>query len=126
LADDELIIAVELPANGFVSHNAYLKIRDRASYAFALISVAAAIDLDGEVIRDVRLALGGVAHKPWRDKAVEALLIGKPVTRENFAAAADAMLEDAQPMEHNGFKVRLARRAIIRALSDAATGGSAQ
>ncbi|WP_259640032.1 xanthine dehydrogenase family protein subunit M, partial [Pseudomonas syringae] len=126
LADDELIIAVELPANGFVSHNAYLKIRDRASYAFALISVAAAIELDGEVIRDVRLALGGVAHKPWRDKAVEALLIGKPVTRENFAAAADAMLEDAQPLEHNGFKVRLARRAIIRALSDAATGGSAQ
>lgn len=68
--------------------------------------------------------MGGVAHKPWRDKAVESLLIGKPVTRENFAAVADAMLEDAQPLAHNGFKVRLACRAIIRALSDAATGGA--
>ncbi|KPW19682.1 Molybdopterin dehydrogenase, FAD-binding:CO dehydrogenase [Pseudomonas cannabina pv. alisalensis] len=126
LADDELITAVELPAARFASNSAYLKVRDRQSYAFALVSVAAALDLDNGVIRDVRLALGGVAHKPWRDKAVESLLIGKPVTRENFAAVADAMLEDAQPLAHNGFKVRLARRAIIRALSDAATGGSAQ
>jgi len=125
LADDELITAVELPAEGFARHSAYLKIRDRASYAFALVSVAAALDMDGEVIRDARLSLGGVAHKPWRNKEVERLLIGKPVTRENFAAAADAMLEDAQPLTHNGFKVKLARRAIMRALSDAAVGGSA-
>ncbi|RMT54530.1 Molybdopterin dehydrogenase, FAD-binding:CO dehydrogenase [Pseudomonas coronafaciens pv. atropurpurea] len=126
LADDELITAVELPAARFVSNSAYVKVRDRQSYAFALVSVAAALELDNGVVRDVRIALGGVAHKPWRDKAVESLLVGKPVTRENFAAVADAMLEDAQPLAHNGFKVRLVRRAIIRALSDAATGGSAQ
>ncbi|MGN2438564.1 FAD binding domain-containing protein [Pseudomonas syringae] len=126
LADDELITAIELPAESFASHSAYLKIRDRASYAFALISAAAALSLENGIVRDVRVALGGVAHKPWRDKEVERLLIGKPVTRENFAAAADAMLKDAQPLAQNGFKVRLARRAIIRALSDAATGGSAQ
>ncbi|MEE5093869.1 xanthine dehydrogenase family protein subunit M [Pseudomonas alliivorans] len=126
LADDELITAIELPAPRFTGHSAYLKVRDRASYAFALVSVAAALELDGDVVTDARLALGGVAHKPWRDKQVERLLIGKPATRESFAAAADAMLADAQPLEHNAFKVKLARRAIIRALSDAALGGSAQ
>jgi xanthine dehydrogenase YagS FAD-binding subunit len=124
LADDELITAVELPAAGFAAHSHYLKIRDRASYAFALISVAAALELDGEVIRDVRLSLGGVAHKPWRDKAVETSLKGQAVSREAFVAAADAMLRDAQPLEHNAFKIKLARRAIVRALSDAATGGA--
>ncbi|MEE4916502.1 xanthine dehydrogenase family protein subunit M [Pseudomonas alliivorans] len=126
LADDELITAIELPAPRFMGHSAYLKVRDRASYAFALVSVAAALELDGDVVTDARLALGGVAHKPWRDKQVERLLIGKPATRESFAAAADAMLADAQPLEHNAFKVKLARRAIIRALSDAALGGTAQ
>ncbi|WP_349972564.1 xanthine dehydrogenase family protein subunit M [Pseudomonas caspiana] len=131
LADDELITAIELPAPSFAGQGKYLKIRDRASYAFALISVAASLELDGDVIRDVRLALGGVAHKPWRDKVVEQMLVGKPVSRENFAAAADALLADAEPLEHNAFKVKLARRAIIRTLSDAAvdaaaTGGSAQ
>lgn len=125
LADDELITAVELPPARFQQHSHYLKIRDRASYAFALVSVAAALELDGDVIKDVRLALGGVAHKPWRDKTVEQLLKGKPVSRENFVAAADAMLRDAQPLEHNAFKIKLARRAIVRALSDAATGGNA-
>jgi xanthine dehydrogenase YagS FAD-binding subunit len=124
LADDELITAVELPPASFASHSHYLKIRDRASYAFALVSVAAALELDGDIIRDVRLALGGVAHKPWRDKAVEQALIGQPVSRENFVAAADAMLRDAKPLEHNAFKIKLARRAIVRALSDAATGGA--
>lgn len=126
LADDELITAVELPPPGFAGQGNYLKIRDRASYAFALISVAASLDLDGDVIRGARLALGGVAHKPWRDKAAEQLLIGKPVSRDSFAAAADALLADAQPLEHNAFKVKLARRAIIRALSDAAVGGDAR
>lgn len=125
LADDELITAVELPPARFQQHSHYLKIRDRASYAFALVSVAAALELDGDVIRDVRLAIGGVAHKPWRDKAVEQLLIGKPVSRENFGAVADAMLRDAQPLEHNAFKIKLARRAIVRALSDAALGEKA-
>lgn len=125
LADDELITAVELPPARFQQHSHYLKIRDRTSYAFALVSVAAALELDGDVIRDVRLALGGVAHKPWRDKAVEELLKGQPVSRENFGAAADAMLRDAQPLEHNAFKIKLARRAIVRALSDAALGEQA-
>ncbi len=125
LADEELITAIELPPARFASHSCYLKIRDRASYAFALVSVAAALEFDGDVIRDVRLALGGVAHKPWRDKAVELSLKGKPVSRENFVAAADAMLRDAQPLAHNAFKIKLAQRAIVRALSDAAVGGNA-
>ena len=123
LADDELITAIELPADHLARHSHYLKIRDRASYAFALVSVAAALELAGEEIIAARLALGGVAHKPWRDRAVEALLIGRTVSRETFSAAADALLQDAEPLEHNGFKVKLARRAIIRALSDAAVAG---
>lgn len=123
LADDELITAIELPADHLARHSHYLKVRDRASYAFALVSVAAALELDGDEIIDARLALGGVAHKPWRDRAVEALLIGRTVSRETFSAAADALLQDAEPLEHNGFKVKLARRAIIRALSDAAVAG---
>ncbi|MEG8244739.1 xanthine dehydrogenase family protein subunit M [Pseudomonas paracarnis] len=123
LADDELITAIELPADHLARHSHYLKIRDRASYAFALVSVAAALELDGDEIIDARLALGGVAHKPWRDRAVEAFLIGRTVSRETFSAAADALLQDAEPLEHNGFKIKLARRAIIRALSDAAVAG---
>ena len=125
LADDELITAIELPPAGFADHSHYLKVRDRASYAFALVSVAAALEMSGPVIREARLALGGVAHKPWRDKAVETWLAGKPVSRETFTAAADALLQNAEPLEHNAFKVKLARRAIVRALSDAALGGKA-
>ncbi len=125
LADDELITAVELPAAGFAQSCHYLKIRDRASYAFALVSVAAALDISGSVISEARLALGGVAHKPWRDMDVEKWLIGKPVSEETFAAAADALLQNAEPLEHNAFKVKLARRAIVRALSEAALGGHA-
>ncbi|MDH0746841.1 xanthine dehydrogenase family protein subunit M [Pseudomonas sp. GD03842] len=125
LADDELVTHIELPAPRFDAHYQYLKIRDRASYAFALVSVAAGLELKGDVISDARLALGGVAHKPWRDKAVEALLIGKPVSHETFTAAADLLLRDAQPLTHNAFKIKLAHRAVIRALSDAAIGGHA-
>lgn len=123
LADDELITAIELPASQLARHSHYLKIRDRASYAFALVSVAAALELDGDQIIDARVALGGVAHKPWRDRAVEASLIGQTVSRETFSNAADALLQDAVPLEHNGFKIKLARRGIIRALSDAAVAG---
>jgi xanthine dehydrogenase YagS FAD-binding subunit len=123
LADDELITAIELPVDHLARHSHYLKIRDRASYAFALVSVAAALELDGDTIVDARLALGGVAHKPWRDRSVEAALIGQTVSRETFSNAADALLQDAEPLEHNAFKVKLARRAIIRALSDAAVAG---
>ena len=125
LADDELITAIELPAAGFSGHSHYLKIRDRASYAFALVSVAAALDMNGPTIGEARLALGGVAHKPWRDKEVEAGMAGKAASLETFSAAADALLQDAEPLDHNAFKVQLARRAIIRALSDAAQGGQA-
>lgn len=126
LADDELITAVELPAAGFAEYSHYLKIRDRASYAFALVSVAAALDLSGPAIREARLVLGGVAHKPWRDNAVEQWLVGKVANHETFGAAADMLLQKAEPLEHNAFKVKLAREAIVRALSDAARGGQAR
>ncbi|WP_028238660.1 FAD binding domain-containing protein [Stutzerimonas azotifigens] len=125
LADDELITAVELPAEGFANHSAYLKVRERASYAFALVSVAAALDLDGNTIRRARLALGGVAHKPWRREKAEALLVGRRAEDGAFAQAAEALLEGSQPLTYNAFKPELARRAIIRALTDAA-GGTAR
>ncbi|CAG8863344.1 Aldehyde oxidoreductase FAD-binding subunit PaoB [Pseudomonas fluorescens] len=125
LADDELVTAVELPSPRFAGHSRYLKVRDRASYAFALVSVAAALELDGETITEARLALGGVAHKPWRDLDIEAQLKGKPASRETFEHAADALLGSAQPLAHNAFKVQLARNAIVRALSEAAAGENA-
>ena len=119
----ELILAIELPGEGFAGHHAYLKLRDRASFAFALVSVAAALELDeGGQIRQARIALGGVAHKPWRRADVEASLVGQPATPEHFAAAAELLLKDAQPLAHNAFKVELARRAVVRALSTAAEG----
>lgn len=124
LAPDELITHIELPdADRFAAHSAYLKLRDRASYAFALVSVAAALDLaaDGSV-REVRVALGGVAHKPWRLPEAESLLIGGRATPENFALVADALLRDAVGQGDNDFKIPLARRAIVRALELAAAG----
>jgi xanthine dehydrogenase YagS FAD-binding subunit len=120
LKPDEIITAIELPPQGFASHHSYLKIRDRLSYAFALISVAAALELENGRIRVARLALGGVAHKPWRDTAAEALLRGQAPGRELFAAAADAVLKDAKGLSHNAFKISLARRAIVRTLTQAA------
>jgi xanthine dehydrogenase YagS FAD-binding subunit len=113
---DELITAVDLPAEGFRVHHAYVKVRDRASYAFALVSVAAALRLDGETIADARLALGGVAHKPWRDRTVEVSLRGEPASRATFDRAADALVRDAQGFGGNAFKIPLARRAAVRAL----------
>ncbi|HEV7881867.1 xanthine dehydrogenase family protein subunit M [Bradyrhizobium sp.] len=120
LGADEIIVAVELPARGFAEHYTYLKIRDRLSYAFALVSVAAALELDGESIKDARLALGGVAHKPWRDPAAEAALRGKPANQATFERAADLLLGDAKGFAHNTFKIDLARRAMVRALTQAA------
>jgi xanthine dehydrogenase YagS FAD-binding subunit len=118
LHPDELIVAVELPALSFAAHSTYRKVRDRSSYAFALVSVAAALDLvDGE-IRDVRLALGGVAHKPWRAWQAEAALRGKPATAANFRAAAELELADAAGLRDNGFKIELAKRSIFAALDD--------
>ncbi len=122
LAADEIITAITLPAKGFARHYTYLKIRDRLSYAFALVSVAAALELDGDTIKEARLALGSIAHKPWRDRGVEASLQGQRATRETFTQAAEALLRDAKGYAHNTFKIDLARRAIVRALTQAARG----
>jgi xanthine dehydrogenase YagS FAD-binding subunit len=120
LQANEIITAIELPARGFAENYTYLKIRDRLSYAFALVSVAAALEVDGDSIKEARLALGGVAHKPWRDKAAEAALRGQPATRATFGKAADLLLSGAKGYAHNHFKIELARRAIVRALTQAA------
>jgi len=122
LQPNEIVTAVELPAQVFATNYTYLKIRDRLSYAFALVSVAAALELDGDTIKQARLALGGVAHKPWRDPSVEAALRGQTADRSAFNRAADVLLRDAKGFEHNAFKIDLARRAIVRALSQAAAG----
>ncbi len=120
LGADEMIVAVELPPEGFAANYTYLKIRDRLSYAFALVSVAAALQLDSDTIRQARLALGGVAHKPWRNSDAESALVGRQADRAAFAAAADIILRDAKGFAHNAFKIDLARRAIVRALTQAA------
>ncbi|MBF9232168.1 FAD binding domain-containing protein [Microvirga alba] len=119
---NELITAVELPADGFAKNYTYLKIRDRLSYAFALVSVAVGLEMDGNTIRRARFALGGVAHKPWRDEAAEAGLNGKVANPEIFERAAGLVLRDAKGFEHNAFKIELARRTIVRALIQAAHG----
>jgi xanthine dehydrogenase YagS FAD-binding subunit len=122
LRPDELIVAVELPPDGFAANYTYLKLRDRLSYAFALVSVAAALRIENGAIAQARLALGGVAHKPWRNTDAEAALRGKPASAGSFAGAADLILKEAKGYEHNAFKIDLARRAIVRALSQAASG----
>jgi xanthine dehydrogenase YagS FAD-binding subunit len=119
LAPGELIVGVDLPPDGFAAHAHYLKIRDRASYAFALVSVAAALDVRDGVVRDAALALGGVAHKPWRRPEAEARLVGRPPSDATFGEAAEVLLQGAKPVSQNGFKVTLARRAIVRALQTA-------
>jgi len=116
----ELITAVDLPPLPFAARSRYRKVRDRASYAFALVSVAAALDVAGGVVRDVRIALGGVAHKPWRATNAEAALRGAPATEESFRRAADAELSGARPLPGNAFKVPLARTVIVRTLRDLA------
>ena len=122
LEADEIVTAIELPARGFAENYTYLKIRDRLSYAFALVSVAAALELDGGTIKEARLALGGVAHKPWRNAQAEAALRGQAPDRAAFARAADIVLRNAHGFAHNSFKIELARRAIVRALTQAAAG----
>jgi xanthine dehydrogenase YagS FAD-binding subunit len=123
LEHGELITAIDLPSLSFSAHSRYRKVRDRASYAFALVSVAAALAVtdDGKgtrTVRDVRLALGGVAHKPWRAWKAEAALRGAPATEETFRRAAEAELADAQPLPGNAFKVPLARNTLVRTLLD--------
>ncbi|WP_192820411.1 xanthine dehydrogenase family protein subunit M [Rufibacter sp. LB8] len=123
LQPDELITHIELPANNFAQHYSYLKLRDRASYAFALVSVAAVLELEEGEIKEVRVAVGGVAHKPWRKPEAEAQLKGQPPTAENFQKLAEAYLEGAKGYGDNTFKIELAKRAIVRALLDATERG---
>jgi xanthine dehydrogenase YagS FAD-binding subunit len=122
LEPGELIIAVELPASAIAARSTYRKVRDRASYAFALVSVAAALELDGGAIADARLALGGVAPKPWRARRAEEALRGRPATEASFLEAADAELADARPLAGNAFKVGLARRTIAAVLQQLTEG----
>jgi xanthine dehydrogenase YagS FAD-binding subunit len=116
LEHGELITAVDLPQLPFAMRSRYRKVRDRASYAFALVSVAAALAVAGGVVQDVRIALGGVAPVPWRAWRAEAELRGKPATEEMFRRAADAELAGAQPLPGNAFKVPLARNTLVRML----------
>lgn len=127
LAPGELVTHIELPpAAQYEAHSAYLKVRDRASYAFALVSVAAALDLDPQgLVRSARIALGGVAHKPWRVPEAEVVLAGKPPIADHFNAAADVLLRGAQSQGDNAFKLVMARRAIVRALETATAGTQA-
>ena len=119
----ELITAVELPAPPTGAVSEYRKVRDRASYAFALVSVAAELSVTGPEIATARIALGGVAHKPWRARRAEEVLVGAPAEPETFLAAADAELADAEPLPGNEFKIELARRTLVaqlRALTERA------
>ena len=120
LEHGELITAIDLPPLEFFYNSKYRKVRERASYAFALVSVAAALDVEDGVVRDVRIALGGVAHKPWRATKAEEALRGEPATEANFRAAAELELEDAEPLSENAYKVPLARNIITRTLLELA------
>ncbi|WP_018612494.1 FAD binding domain-containing protein [Segetibacter koreensis] len=116
----ELITGVEIPDNSFTKNVHYLKIRDRASYAFALVSVAAALNQEGNTIKDARLAMGGVAHKPWRLHEAEKALIGKKVSEESFRNAAEIAMKGAKGFKYNSFKLKMAPNAIVEALKTAA------
>lgn len=116
LEPGELIVAIDLPTPQLAGKSHYQKVRDRASYAFALVSVAARMSVENGMIQNVRLALGGVAHKPWRMPEVEKQLIGKPATEVTFREAARQLLAGAQPQEHNAFKIKLAENTIVRTL----------
>jgi xanthine dehydrogenase YagS FAD-binding subunit len=118
LQKGELITSIHIPKNAFNKIH-YLKIRDRASYAFALVSVAAALEISGNNIKNAKLAMGGVAHKPWRLMAVEKFLIGKQATKENFTTAADMAMENATSFGHNDFKIKMGKVSIIEALLQA-------
>lgn len=116
LGHGELIVAIELPPSRLAANSHYLKVRDRASYAFALVAVAAGLELEGGTIRQARIVLGSVAHKPWRSREAEAALQGRPLAEATFRQAAEAALAGAKPLEHNAYKVELGKRAIVRAL----------
>jgi xanthine dehydrogenase YagS FAD-binding subunit len=125
LEHGELIEAIELPRSNVAKNSYYLKVRDRASYAFALVAVAAGLELERGTIRQARIVLGSVAHKPWRSREAEVALAGKPASEESFRQAAELALRDAKPLAHNGYKVELGKRAIVRALIRASKLGGA-
>jgi xanthine dehydrogenase YagS FAD-binding subunit len=120
LQHGELITAIELPQSNFAKNSYYLKVRDRASYAFALVAVAAALELGGGRIKQARVVLGGVAHKPWRSLEAEGALAGQSASEETFRQAAEQALKGARPLAHNAYKVELGKRAVVRALMRAA------
>jgi xanthine dehydrogenase YagS FAD-binding subunit len=122
LRPDELVTSVVLPPSKFAKNSYYLKARDRNSYAFALISVAAGLEMDGSTVRSAGIALGGVALKPWRQAEAERALIGKPGAPESFKQAAEILLRGAKGYEHNAFKIELAKQGIVRALTVASQG----
>jgi xanthine dehydrogenase YagS FAD-binding subunit len=119
LAPGELVTAINVPSGPWTRRSRYLKIRDRTSYAFALASAAVALDMDGETLREARIALGGVATVPWRAREAEAALAGRPLTEESARAAADAAFADARPRQLNRFKLDLGKETLVRALLDA-------
>lgn len=116
LQPGDLITAVELPALPFAAHSTYIKVRDRQSYEFALVSAAVALDVSGGTVRAARIALGGVGTKPWRAKEAEQALMGKRATTDSYKAAADVALRDAKPNKYNAFKPELCKRTIVQAL----------
>lgn len=125
LNQGELITSIEIPKNNLAGNSYYLKVRDRASYAFALVSVAAALEMNGNQIKQTRIAMGGVAHKPWRALEAEKFLAGKEATEANFRQAAEMEMRQAKPLEHNKFKIELGTRAVVLALTKARNGGKA-
>lgn len=126
LRPGELIVAIRIPPNDFARNSLYRKVRDRASYAFALVSVAAALEVEEGKVKNVRLALGGVAHKPWRAFAAEKVLTGADATEETYRRAAEEELKSARGLAHNSFKIELAKRTVVGVLSELAQKGAAQ
>ena len=122
LSPGELVTSVIVPGNNLAGHSCYLKVRERTSYAFALVSVAVGLEVRDGIVVDVRIAMGGVAHKPWRATEAERLLLHQPPSEERFIAAADAEMVTARPLQHNRYKVELGRRLIVRALQTALLG----
>ncbi len=119
LQPGEMITAIQLPKPKFSKHYYYLKIRERSSYAFAMMSVAAGLEVENGSITDVALVMGAVAHKPWKLPEAEQFLMGKRPTAENFTAAAELALKDAKPLKHNEYKIEMGKKAIVRSLTQA-------
>ncbi|QPH39547.1 FAD binding domain-containing protein [Pedobacter endophyticus] len=122
LKHGELITSIEIPKNNFAEHSAYIKVRDRNSYAFALVSVAVGLEMNGNVIKAANISMGGVAHKPWRATNAEQALVGKAAVLANFEKAAEAEMRLARPLSHNKFKIEMGKNTLINALEAAYKG----